>query len=162
MSSPEPISPQIERIRWLARILDDWIVVPGTRYRIGLDALIGLVPGYGDVLGLLLAGVVVIEAARVGAPPRLLFRMALNVAVEVLIGAVPGVGDLFDFVWKANARNLVLLRRHLGDTPLAPRKLRFRTLVVAGALLAGLIALAESVAYLAWLAIGWLVDLTIK
>lgn len=96
-------------------MLDNSIHVPGTRWRIGVDGLIGLVPGVGDLLGALISGYVLTEAARAGASMSLILRMGLNVALETLVGAVPVIGDLFDFAYKANARNVRLLRRHVID-----------------------------------------------
>src|SRR5918999_2546085 len=97
------------RLARLAWLLDNSIPLPGTRFRIGIDAIIGLVPGLGDLLGVLLSSYIVREAARLGAPPSVLTRMAFNVAPEGLVGLVPVVGDVFDAAWKANQRNLVLL-----------------------------------------------------
>jgi hypothetical protein len=98
-----------ERLRRLAWLLDSSIRVPGTRWRVGYDALIGLVPGLGDLAGVLLSTYIVVEAARLGASRGVLARMALNIAIEGLIGAVPLAGDLFDAAFKANQRNIRLL-----------------------------------------------------
>lgn len=97
------------RLRRLAWLLDSSIRVPGTNYTFGVDALVGLFPVLGDVLGALVSGYIVVEAARLGAPRSLLARMALNIAIEALVGAVPVAGDLFDAAWKANLRNVDLL-----------------------------------------------------
>jgi hypothetical protein len=99
-------------LRRLAWLLDEALPIPGTNQRVGLDALLGLVPGVGDTLGALLSTYIIVEAARRGASPWLVARMLGNVAVETLIGVVPIAGDVFDVVWKANIRNLELL----GDT----------------------------------------------
>lgn len=124
------------RLAQLAWLLDNSIPLPGTRYRIGLDAIIGLVPGLGDVVGVLLSGYIVREAARLGVPPSVLTRMAFNVAVEGLVGLVPFVGDVFDAAWKANQRNLALLDAHF-DNP--RRSTKSSRLFVAG-LIAALVA----------------------
>jgi hypothetical protein len=97
---------RLSRLAWL---LDSSIPVPGTRFTIGLDALIGLFPVFGDVLGVLLSSYTLREAARLGVPKSTLFRMALNVGMEGLAGMIPIVGDVFDAAWKANQRNLRLL-----------------------------------------------------
>ena len=91
--------------------MDNAIVLPGG-YRIGWDGIIGLIPGIGDVVGLSVSAWIVFGAARLGASKATLARMAGNVALESLIGAIPVLGDLFDFVFKANARNMRLLERH--------------------------------------------------
>ncbi|MGH6920701.1 MAG: DUF4112 domain-containing protein [Geminicoccaceae bacterium] len=103
----------VERLRQLAHLLDDRFRIPGTRYRIGLDGLIGLVPGIGDAVTTVLALYIVLEARRLGVPLTKVGRMGLNVAVDAVLGAVPLVGDLFDVAWKANRRNLGLLLDHL-------------------------------------------------
>jgi len=98
-----------ERLRRLAWLLDSSIPVPGTRWTVGIDALIGLVPVLGDVAGMLLSSYILLEAVRLGAPKRVLARMALNIAVEGLVGSIPLLGDLFDAGFKANQRNIRLL-----------------------------------------------------
>lgn len=124
------------RLAQLAWLLDNSIPLPGTRFRIGLDPLLGLLPGLGDLLGVLLSSYIVREAARLGAPPSVLTRMAFNVALEGLVGLVPLVGDVFDAAWKANQRNLVLLEAHF-DNP--RRTVKSSRLFVAG-LAAALVA----------------------
>jgi hypothetical protein len=96
----------------LVRFLDDGIVVPGTQYRIGFDGIIGLlVPGAGDAMTAAGALSLLWLAIQRGVPRVVLARMALNVALDALVGSIPIVGDLFDFVWKANRRNLRLIER---------------------------------------------------
>ncbi len=104
---------RLRRVRALSRMLDDALRIPGTRLRVGLDPLIGLVPGLGDVLGGLLSGYVIYEGVRIGVSRKAVVRMLLNVVVELLLGAFPAVGDLFDAGWKANARNVRLLEGEL-------------------------------------------------
>jgi hypothetical protein len=104
---------RVERLRQLAHLLDDRFVIPGTRWRIGLDGLIGLVPGIGDAITTLLALYIVLEARRLGVPLGKLGRMGINVGLDAVLGAVPLLGDLFDVAWKANRRNLALLLDHL-------------------------------------------------
>ncbi len=101
------------RVARLAHLLDDRFALPGTRWRFGLDGLLGLVPGIGDAATTILAAYIILEARRLGVPATILGRMAANVGVDLAFGAIPVVGDLFDFGWKANRRNLDLLRRHL-------------------------------------------------
>ena len=99
----------VEALAWL---LDNSIPIPGTGRRIGLDALIGLVPGLGDVLSGGLGLVVVLRGAQLGVPGIVLARMLANVAVDFAIGSIPIIGDAFDLWFKANQRNVVLIRRH--------------------------------------------------
>jgi hypothetical protein len=105
-----------KRLNWLAWLLDSSIRIPGTRFSIGLDFLIGLFPVLGDLSGVLLSSYILTEAARLGAPKALLVRMAFNIGVEGLIGSIPFVGDVFDAAWKANQRNVRLLNAWL-DKP---------------------------------------------
>ena len=96
-------------MRDLARVLDEAIRIPGTNIRIGLDALLGLLPGGGDVAGGLFSGLIILQAARLGAPTSVLGRMLGNVALDVVFGAIPILGDVFDVAWRANTRNVRLL-----------------------------------------------------
>src|ERR1044072_3002826 len=104
---------RIARIDALATLLDTAFVVPGTNIRFGLDALIGLVPGVGDAITTAISLYIVNEARALGAPRLLVARMLANVAVDGLVGAVPLVGDAFDVAFRANKRNMALLREHL-------------------------------------------------
>ena len=92
--------------------------IPGTNIRFGLDALVGLVPGLGDVTGAALGAHFILLGSRLGAPKAVLARMVLNVALDTLVGVVPVFGDLFDVAWKANNRNMALLERYV-DRPAA-------------------------------------------
>jgi hypothetical protein len=104
---------RLARLDTLAHLLDTALVVPGTNIRFGLDALVGLVPGVGDVLTTATSLYIVHEAYQLGAPKGLLLRMLGNVAVDGLVGIFPVVGDVFDTFWRANRRNVALLRSHL-------------------------------------------------
>jgi hypothetical protein len=104
-------------LKLLAHWADDAIRVPGTRFRIGGDGLIGLIPVIGNVAGTLFSAYIVREAARLGVSNRTLWKMSANVLADTLIGAVPVIGNLADFVWKANARNIVLMEQDLATDP---------------------------------------------
>lgn len=134
---------RLERAERLAFLLDDAIRIPGTPFRFGLDPLLGLLPGLGDALGAIASAWIVLEAARFGAPRAVLLRMVYNIGVDTLVGAIPGPGDLFDFVWKSDAKNIVLLRRHLAEPQTVHRASR-RLLIMIVLLLAGM-ALASVV-----------------
>src|SRR5919112_6767794 len=108
-----PASDPLARARTLARLLDSAAKVPGTRIRFGADAVLGLIPGLGDVGGAALAGYLVILAQRLGVPRAVVLRMLANVAVDTLGGTVPLIGDLFDVAFKSNLRNVALLERAL-------------------------------------------------
>ncbi len=117
--SPEKLLRARRRLERLAWLLDDSIAIPGTNRRFGMDPLIGLIPGAGDLVGAALSLWVVVEAARLGAPGHLLGRMVANVLLESVVGIVPVAGDLFDFYWKANSRNRDLLSDYI-DHQLTP------------------------------------------
>ena len=133
MQPPTPSSPSesagsnrrttsINRLRTLSRLLDEAIAIPGTNYRIGLDPLIGLLPGGGDLVSSILSAYMVVEAARLGVPKESLVRMVVNIILDTLAGTVPVVGDLFDVAWKANVKNLELIESHMDVRSPQPRK----------------------------------------
>ncbi|WP_017660101.1 DUF4112 domain-containing protein [Baaleninema simplex] len=103
----------VRQLRRLSHLLDNAIAIPGTPYRFGLDPIIGMVPGGGDVVGALLSAYIILQSARLGLPKASLGRMFVNVLLEMLLGVVPVLGDLFDFAWKANAKNVELLESHV-------------------------------------------------
>lgn len=105
---------RLQRLRSLAWLLDNSIPLPGG-FRIGLDAVIGLVPGIGDAIGALVSVYILNEARMLGAPRSVLMRMSGNIILETLVGAIPFAGDLFDAGFKANARNITLLERYQLD-----------------------------------------------
>jgi hypothetical protein len=109
----DDLEARIERLDGLSRLLDTAFVIPGTGIRFGVDAIIGIIPGVGDWAGVALSSLIVIEAARIGIPPALLARMIGNVVFEGVIGYVPIAGDVIDVFWRANRRNMALLREHL-------------------------------------------------
>jgi len=99
----------LERLRAIARVFDQAFAIPGTGWRFGVDALFGLIPGLGDVVGALV-GVYALRVARqLRAPSEIQLHMLANIAIDALLGSVPVLGDIFDFVFKAQTRNLALL-----------------------------------------------------
>lgn len=142
-------SDQAQRERWalkrlgqFANTMDTRFQIPGTGIRLGWDAIIGLIPGIGDLAGLLVSAYPLVEALRLGTPKRLVARMFLNLAIEFVIGLVPLLGDLFDVYWKANLRNLQLLQRHLKirlAPPAPPRRLPYLALALVLAISGALI-----------------------
>ena len=106
---------ELRRARALARLLDSAVGVPGTPIRIGLDAVLGVIPGAGDFAGAALSGYIILTAARRGVPREVLWRMLANVAIDTGIGTIPLLGDLFDVAWRSNMRNVDLLERHTAN-----------------------------------------------
>jgi hypothetical protein len=135
---------QLVQIRRIVRIMDDALEIPGLGLRIGLDPIIGLLPGAGDLLSAAVSGWVIVTAARLGASPAVLARMLGNAGVDALFGAVPFLGDLFDFAFKAHRKNLGLLEAHFADPGETRRRSRWLLMSLAGgacALLAGMAGL---------------------
>ena len=123
-------------------MLDEAIRIPGTNIRIGLDALLGLLPGGGDVAAGVFSGEIILQAARAGAPTPVLGRMLGNVVLDVVVGSIPILGDVFDVAWRANSRNVRLLEAWL-DRPTATK--RASALTVGGILLLLLVVIALAV-----------------
>lgn len=122
----------LRELRRASHLLDSKFRVPGTNNTFGVDPLVGLVPVVGDYVGLALSLYVVVGAWRTGLPPRAVTRMLVNVGVEAVVGSVPVLGDAFDFVWKANERNVALAERYL-EAPGEARRSDARFLVGAAA-----------------------------
>lgn len=143
---------RVDRARVLARALDSAIRIPGTNVRFGLDAVLGLVPGLGDVAGAALGGYLVLLGSRLGAPKPVLARMLLNVALDTLAGVVPVAGDLFDVAWKSNMRNMALLERYIAK-PVATTKSSSAFVLVIIALLAllAIVGLLLAILVVRWL-----------
>jgi hypothetical protein len=112
----------LQRLERLAYWLDDRFAVPGTRFRVGLDGLVGLVPGIGDLATNSLTAYIVYQAWRLGVPTSVLLRMLANLGVDTAVGIVPLIGDLLDMGYKANRRNVRLLQRHLAERLAAERR----------------------------------------
>jgi hypothetical protein len=130
-------------------MLDSAFAVPGTSYRVGLDPILGLVPGLGDLVSPLFTIGILWQARELALPRIVQLRMIVNVAIDSLVGAVPVVGDLFDFAWKANNKNLALLERHAQeDRPASTGDWLFVVLMVTLVVLAAVIP---------FVIVGWLV-----
>jgi hypothetical protein len=136
----------MKALRALVRLLDEAVAIPGTRFRVGLDGLLGLIPGVGDVTGAVMTGFTVLTAFRLGAPPAVLLNMVVNLGIDAAAGAVPLLGDLFDIGFKANRRNLDLLERYLAR----PQATRRSSGVALAGILALLLFLLAGLIWLAW------------
>ena len=101
------------RIEAMEAVLEGLFVIPGTKYRVGLDSLVGLVPVVGDLATAAMGAWIVWEARNLGLSKWQLTRMAANVGVDTLVGAIPFAGDIFDFLYKSNTKNLRIIRKHL-------------------------------------------------
>jgi hypothetical protein len=117
--SPPPLSAErreiLERYGRFTHLLETAFRVPGTNWRFGIEPLIGLIPGIGDMTGAILGGYGLLVARRLGAPSSVQWRMLVNIALDALVGAAPVFGDWFDFAFKAHVRNRQLLERWLAS-----------------------------------------------
>ena len=107
--------PVPNRLKWVERtsyLLDERFRIPGTRFRFGLDPILNLIPFAGDISGLILSAVLVFTMARHGVSRKVVILMTLNILIDFLIGAIPFIGQVFDFFYKANSRNISLLKKH--------------------------------------------------
>lgn len=129
--------------------------IPGTNVRFGFDAVLGIIPGLGDVAGAVMGSYLILLGSRLGAPRSVLARMVLNVAVDALAGVIPLAGDLFDVAWKANTRNMALLDRYM-EQPAATRR---SSNVLLVALIGALVLLAAGGIMVAVLVVRWLFGL---
>ena len=143
MSLPVRESDDLRRVQILARALDSAIRIPGTRITFGLDSIIGLIPGAGDLASALMSGYIVLASARLGVPTSVVTRMILNLGVDTLVGSVPLLGDLFDVGFRANLRNASLLERHVADPAATKRTSRLAiAAAVGGVVLLGAVGVA--------------------
>ena len=135
-----------ESLDRLARYLDDWIKIPVVGWRFGLDALVGLIPNFGDMATSLLSFYILVAGVRYGVPKITLLRMAFNIGLDYLVGSIPVIGDAFDFVWKSNKKNIELLRERatgkdkgtMGDYVFVFGIILFLILILVGSILASL------------------------
>ena len=141
----------LEALRRWARLFDSAFQVPGTRFRFGLDPLIGLLPGIGDLVSPIFGTVIIWHAAALRVPKVVIVRMAINAIVDGVVGSVPIVGDAFDFLWHANEWNMALLERHAtAGQPATSGDWVFVTLCVIAIVLAAVIPLLLAAAFFYW------------
>ena len=159
---PEIISPRVKRgkgvfddenLDILSHVLDDFIPIPGTSIRFGLDGIMGLIPGIGDVMGGIASCIIIVASWVRGVPYPVLARMIANVVIEAGVCAVPVAGDMFDIAWRANRRNYALLTGSL----LEPRKLTRASWFF----LAGLCACLMALVIIPTLLVAWLVTVAL-
>jgi len=146
-ASPSALEPELEI---LAQWMDSVFEIPGLGVRFGLDAIVGLIPGFGDTLTSLASLYILHAARRYGVPRVTMARMALNIAIDYLCGAVPLLGDAFDVYWKANLKNVELLRRHVVASGAEERRARVGDWLFVGGLTLGLVCLLVASVTMAW------------
>ena len=146
---------RLSRYRALANLLDSLFRVPGTKLRFGLDPILGLLPGAGDLATAVMGGYGLVVAAQLGAPVSIQLRMLFNLLVDAAVGAVPIVGDLFDFAFKAHIRNLRLLEDWTGQ----PHATRRSSILLLFVILIVFIGCVAGVIWVVWLLLSGLFHL---
>ena len=146
ISSPRSVAvdTSLERLSWL---MDDLFRVPVLGWRFGLDALIGLIPGFGDTATSLVSFYILAAAVRYRVPKITLFRMGMNIAIDYVIGSLPVVGDVADAWWKSNHMNIDLLKKRATVSPAEARSGRMSDWLFVGGIILGLVALAVGSAF---------------
>ena len=144
----------LRHIEWLARLMDSQFRIPGTQVRFGLDALLGLIPGAGDFGGFIVSAVMLSTLAKNGASGFVMARMMVNIVLDALIGSIPILGDIFDVAFRANERNLKLMREHYQEG-----RHRGSAMKVIAPLLLVLLLVLAGIAWLSYKLISWLVGL---
>ena len=133
----EIIEERIIRLKRLSERLDETFTVPGTDYKIGIESIIGAIPLVGDLIGGIISTYIMYSGIKMGASPGIIARMAANIAIYFAIGSIPLVGDLFDFVWKANKKNVELIE----ETTLLNEETNKINYLIVATLIVGLVAI---------------------
>ncbi|HEY2893381.1 MAG TPA: DUF4112 domain-containing protein, partial [Pirellulales bacterium] len=150
-----PESAEIQAfVEKLSRLMDTAFEVPGLGWRFGFDAIVGLIPGVGDLATTLVSLYLLLLASRTGLPRITLARMGLNVAIDMVGGSLPLVGDIFDVWWKSNQKNAALLRERLAAAPSESRRAKASDWIFVGAMILALIVLFAAVIALATLIVA--------
>lgn len=147
----EPMEQTKNKLNKLAWLMDSLIQIPGTNIRIGLDGIIGLLPGVGDIFGAVVSSYIIAQAAQIGAPKSVLLKMGWNVGLDTLFGAIPLVGDLTDFVWKANQKNILILNKYLEN----PQRTATHSRIFISAIVFVIIGVILSIGVLSFLLLRW-------
>lgn len=141
---------QLEQLAW---VLDNSIRIPGTSIRMGLDSLIGLIPGIGDITGGALSSYILVQAVNRGVPSVIIARMSINVLLDTLIGMIPIVGDVFDVAFKANQRNIQLITDYYSSPQEAVKRNTLSIIIIS----VSIILVLTLVIWLTITLLGWLI-----
>ncbi|MEO6910437.1 MAG: DUF4112 domain-containing protein [Edaphobacter sp.] len=162
-AKPEVLPPRAKRggkvfddetLDLLSHILDDFLKIPGTSIRFGLDGIVGFIPGIGDLVGGIASCIIIVAAWMRGVPYVTVARMVANVGIEVVVGSIPVLGDMFDIAWRANRRNYALLTGSLTE----PRKHTIQSWIF----LIGLCLVLASLILIPMLLLAWLMDRVLR
>lgn len=146
----------VPQLDLLARLMDSMFEIPGTGIRFGFDTILGLVPGLGDAVASMVSLYILREASQRGVSKLTLARMAANIGVDYVVGSIPGVGDVFDVYWKANLKNIELLRQHTVENPTGQRRERASDWLFLAGLAALLICLLIGCLTITYFLVRWL------
>lgn len=151
--------PELAHLKALAMLMDNLIEVPGLRVKAGLDALLGLIPGLGDLISSLISLYIIQAASQQGVPRVTMARMGANVLIDMALGAVPFVGDIFDIYYKANEKNLLLLQQHVQSTPKEARRRQWGDGLFLAGIVLGVLAVLVMLMTVAYLLAMWIQSL---
>jgi Domain of unknown function (DUF4112) len=147
LSTPHRNSAALQRVRTVSHLLDNAIAIPGTQFRVGIDPILGLLPGAGDWLSALLSVYLILESMRFGLPARTLLQMVFNLLLDASVGTFPVLGDFLDFTFKANHRNIRLLESHI-QNPKPPKALDRIVMVLTIVILIAFLIAVTSIAFM--------------
>ncbi len=147
------IKREVSQARALARVLDGLVPLPGGM-RIGLDSIVGLLPGIGDMAGAAASAYIVLLAIRAGASRTAVIRMVANIALDTIVGALPILGDLFDLGWQSNTKNVAIMENDLDATGVRSHTSKAVLILIVVGVLVALGGLAYMVAAFLWLVVG--------
>jgi Domain of unknown function (DUF4112) len=144
---------KLQSLRKLSDLWDRSLGIPGTRFRVGLDSLIGLLPVGGDFIGILLSVYILLQAIQFKLPTALLVKMIFNIVLDGAVGSIPILGDIFDTTWKANTKNVNLLEAHLREPGKTRQKDTWLIYILLAVLILILVGLISCFAFAIWLAV---------
>jgi hypothetical protein len=151
----EKLPQDLVALRRFAFLMDQAFPIPGTNVRVGFDAVLGLIPGIGDVMGAVLSTWIIAGALRHRVPARVILRMIGNVAIDLIFGAIPVAGDVFDFLYEENMKNMRLLEKHRDRT--RPPRRSSEIALILGVIIAFLVGLALTLAVALVALVIWLI-----
>jgi len=133
----EIIEERVIRLKRLSERLDETFTIPGTDYKIGIESIIGVIPLIGDLIGGIISTYIMYSGIKIGVSPRIIAQMAANIAIDFTIGSIPIIGDIFDFIWKANKKNVELIE----ETTLRNEEHNKINYLIIATLIVGLVAI---------------------
>jgi hypothetical protein len=155
IEAEERLPQDLIALRGFARFMDEAFEIPGTKYRFGADALLGLIPGIGDAIGALFSSWIIAGALRHRVPALVILRMIANVAIDLVFGAIPLAGDVFDFLYEENMKNMRLLEKHRDRT--RPPRTTGQIALILGLIVAFLVGFAVFVVVAFIAVVLWLI-----